>query len=464
MALKRTVSTIILLGLLTAGCSQREEILEGKRESLRSPNPEVALDAEAEGTEAGDAADADVSDAPVNQALPIDLPAPVNHASWTHPGGNTSHAVTHPALSATPQVVWSTGIGAGNSRRNRLTAEPVVLDGRIFTLDSRSTVVATSADTGATLWQAGLAPPSIEGSDDATGGGLAIGSGILAVTTGFGELSALNPETGEVLWQQKLEAPPVSGAPAVADGIVYVGGRDNRAWGGVDATNGRVKWQLSNNPPEITGVLGSGSPALTDRLALFPFASGEVMAALRKSGVRVWSGLVSGERRGGRAYTGVRDFAGGPVVANGVIYAGTTSGRLGAMSSGGDRIWTAREGAADAVTVAGGSVFVVSDQAELLRLDGETGERIWGGVPLPYYTKERQRRRKAIYANYGPVLAGGRLWVGSSDGTLRGFDPVDGSEVAQVAIPPGGAASRLVVVNGTAYLLSGKGGQLLALR
>ena len=452
--LKQTVSTIILLGLLTAGCGRKEVILEGKREALRSPNPETLVDGEL--PEAADGETPAETDEPVNQALPINLATPVNHASWTHLGGSPSHTVTHPALSANPQVAWSVNIGAGNSRRARLTAEPVVADGRIYTLDSRSNVMALSADTGATLWQAALIP-STDGADDASGGGLAIGSGILAVTTGFGELSALDLETGAVLWQQKLEA-PVSGAPAVADGIVFVGGRDNRAWG-VDVSNGRVKWQLSNTP-EITGVLGTGSPALNDRLALFPFTSGEVMAALRGSGVRVWSSLVSGERRG-RAYTGVRDFSGIPVIAGDAIYAGTSSGRLSAMTTGGERIWTAKEGAADAVSVAGGSVFVISDQAELLRLDAETGERIWG-VPLPYYTKERQRRRKAIYANYGPVLAGGRLWVGSSDGTLRGFDPVDGSEVAQVAIP-GGAASRLVVVNGTAYLLSGKG-QLLALR
>lgn len=454
MKLNGTVATIILLGLLVAGCGEREEILQGKREDLRSPNPGAVAEAAAEAPATEE--DGAGADEPVNQALPIELPTPVNLASWTHMGGNARHAAGHPVLSASPRVVWSANIGAGNSRRNRMTSEPVVQDGRVYTLDSRSTVAATSAETGAILWQATLAP-SIEGRDDASGGGLAIGSGILAVTTGFGELSALNPETGAVLWQQKLEA-PVSGAPAVADGMVYVGGRDSRAWA-VDATNGRVKWQLSNTP-ELTGFLGAGSPVLSDRLALFPFASGEVMAALRQSGVRVWTSLVSGERPG-RAYTGVRDFSGSPVIVDNVVYAGTSAGRLSAMTSGGERIWTAREGAADAVSVAGGSVFVVSDQAELLRLDAETGERIWG-VPLPYYTKERIRRRKAIFANYGPVLAGGRLWVGSSDGTLRGFDPVDGSEVARVAIP-GGAASRLAVVNGTAYLLSGKG-QLLALR
>ena len=456
MTLNRTVATMIVLGLLAAGCAKKEVILPGKREALRSPNPEAVLEdgaaveaAEEGGEDAGD-------DSPVNQALPIDLPATVTLSDWTHAGGNAMGAAGHAALSATPQVVWSANIGAGNSRRARLTAEPVVADGRIYTLDSRSQVTALAADSGAVLWQVSLVP-SIEGADDASGGGLAIGAGLLAVTTGFGELSALDLTTGAVKWQQKLEA-PVSGAPTVSDGIVYVGGRDNRAWG-IDASNGRVKWQLSNTP-EITGILGTGRPVLTDRLVLFPFTSGEVMAALRQSGVRVWSSLVSGERRG-RAYAQVRDFTGTPVVAGGTVYAGTSSGRMGAMSTSGERLWTAREGAADAVAVAGGSIFVVSDQAELLRLDAATGDRIWG-VPLPYYTKEKQRRRKAIYGNHGPVLAGGRLWVGSSDGTLRGFDPVDGREVAQVAIP-GGAASRLVVVGGLAYVLSGKG-QLLALR
>lgn len=452
MALNQKVAIVILMGLL-ASCAKKEVILEGKRESLRSPNPETLVEGEVDA--AAEAETGEAAGEEANQALPITLPATVNHASWTHLGGSASHSVQHPAFTATPAVVWSTGIGAGNSRRARLTAEPVAADGRIMTLDSRSQVTALSSD-GSVLWRTDLTPAT-DRTEDASGGGLALGSGILAVTTGFGVVSALDPATGEVLWQQKLEA-PVSGAPAVADGIVFVGARDNRAWG-IDVQNGRVKWQLSSTP-EVTGVLGAGAPVLTERLALFPFASGEVMAALRKSGVRVWSSLISGERSG-RAYSNVRDFAGDPVVAGGVIYAGTSSGRLAAMSTGGTRLWTAKEGTSSAVSVAGGSVFAVTDQNELVRLDGETGDRIWG-VELPYYTKERTRRRKAIYANYGPVLAGGLLWVASNDGEMRGFDPVDGGLSAQVSIP-GGAASRPIFVNGTGYVLSAKG-QLVALR
>jgi outer membrane protein assembly factor BamB len=92
-----------------------------------------------------------------------------------------------------------------------------------------------------------------------------------------------------------------------------------------------------------------------------------------------------------------------------VIYAGTGSaGRTVAMSaSSGERIWSAGEGALGPVAVAGGSLFLVNDEAQLVRLDAETGEVIWA-VEMPYFTNDKIKRRKGIYAHYGPVLAGGR--------------------------------------------------------
>lgn len=113
------------------------------------------------------------------------------------------------------------------------------------------------------------------------------------------------------------------------------------------------------------------------------------------------------------------------------------------------------------VAVAGGSVFTVSDQAELVRLDAATGERIWG-TELPFFKKNRITRREAVFAHYGPVIAGGRLWVGSSDGVLRSFDPVTGALAGQVELP-GGAATNPVIVNQTLYIVS-KTGRLLAFR
>ncbi|MDA5094364.1 PQQ-binding-like beta-propeller repeat protein [Aliiroseovarius sp. KMU-50] len=448
MKLRTSTGIVVALGVLAA-CSQPEYILPGKREELRSLNPQTADETEI--AAAADAAAAEV----VNQTIPITLPQQVNHSSWTHIGGNVTHQVQHPAFGHTPSLIWTADIGQGNDRKHRITAEPVVADGRIYTLDSRAQVVATST-SGQTLWSRNLTPAS-DNSDDASGGGLAISGGQLFVTSAFGTLTALDASSGAVQWQQKLEA-PATGAPSVRDGIVYVSSKDNIAWG-VDASDGKVRWQLTGTPSP-DGVVGVSSPAITERLAIVPFTSGELVGALRKGGVRTWTALVTGERPG-RAYSIVTDITGEPVVKDDVIYTGNPVGRTVALSMSGERIWTADEGATSPVWVSGGSVFLISDEARLVRLDEKTGDRIWS-VELPYFTKEKAKRRKAIYANYGPVLAGGNLWVTSSDGVMRGFDPKDGSLVANTELP-GGAATRPAIVNGVAYVVS-RDGKLLALR
>ena len=196
-------------------------------------------------------------------------------------------------------------------------------------------------------------------------------------------------------------------------------------------------------------------------MAILPFGSGELVAALQKSGLRVWGSSVAGQRRG-RAYSGITDITGDPVIDGDVIYAANQSGRVVALNAGsGERIWTAKEGAYSPVWPTAGSVFLVSDEGKLVRLEAETGAEVWS-VDLPYFRKERPRRLKAVFAHYGPVLAGGRLIVASSDGVIRSFDPATGALVSTTDIP-GGATTNPVVVNGTLYLVSGRG-QLHAFR
>jgi outer membrane protein assembly factor BamB len=86
---------------------------------------------------------------------------------------------------------------------------------------------------------------------------------------------------------------------------------------------------------------------------------------------------------------------------------------------------------------------------------------IWS-VEMPYFEAEKIKRRKAIYAHYGPVLAGGRIMVVSSDGLLRAFNPEDGS-LTHTAEIPGGASAQPAVAGGVLYVVSGNG-QLHAFR
>lgn len=443
MKLTYIVAAITVAGLLV-GCSKRELILPGERLDLRTPLGELAEE------------DSTPTDASVNRAVPITLPAVVNHSEWTHRYGTPDHRIVHPALSKNLTRIWSASIGSGENRKFRITADPVVSAGRIFTLDAKATVMAHDTK-GTAIWSHDLTPDS-DRSGEASGGGLAVEGNRLFATTGYGALVAMDVKTGAELWVQKLEA-SATGAPTVRDGIVYVTSRDSRAWA-INAADGRIKWQLPGAPtPSV--MVGGTAPAVSNKFAVFPFGSGELIAAFRKGGVRTWAASVSGKRRG-RAYAGITDITGDPVIDGNVVYAGSQSGRIVALNLGsGERIWTAREGAYSPVWPVGGSVFLVSDEGKLVRLDAATGDHIWS-VQMPYYTREKVRRRKAVYANYGPVLAGGRLIVASSDGVIRSYNPVDGTLISTVEVP-GGATTNPVVVNRVLYVVSGKG-QLHAFR
>lgn len=438
-----------LLALLAA-CGDKEVILQGERFPVRAALEDSVP---VEGQPAPTAPPARAE----NQSVPISLPAATASADWTHRAGNARHLMPHASLSATPARIWSANIGSGSNRKNRISAAPVVADGRIFTLDAGATVAATSAN-GQTLWSADLSA-AFDAGGGISGGGLAIGGSRLFATTGYGEVVALDAASGKVLWRQRVDA-PVTGAPATDGEAVYVSGRDGSAWA-INAADGKVIWQVIGTPGSA-GYLGAAAPTIGDRAVIFPTNAGDLMAVLKiGGGTRIWQSSLAGKRLG-RAYAFSFDVTGDAVIDGKVMYAGTAAGRTVAMSaSSGERIWSAGEGALGPVAVAGGSVFLVSDEAQLVRLDAATGAVIWA-VDMPYFTNDKIKRRKGIYAHYGPVLAGGRLMVVSSDGLLRAFDPTNGSLTHTTEIP-GGASAQPAVAGGVLYVVGGNG-QLHAFR
>jgi outer membrane protein assembly factor BamB len=207
--------------------------------------------------------------------------------------------------------------------------------------------------------------------------------------------------------------------------------------------------------------LGAPAPAVSNKLAIFAFGSGELVATFRKGGLRRWAASVAGQRLG-NAISRISDITGSPVIDGSTVYAGNHSGRIVALDlDSGNRIWTAREGALSPVWPAGDSVFAVTDRNALVRLDAATGVTIWT-TELPGFVKDKPRRRGEVFAHYGPVMAGGRLVVASNDGLIRSFSPVDGSLIGTVEVT-GGATSGPVVVANTLYVVTTRG-QLHAFR
>ncbi|WP_299670630.1 PQQ-like beta-propeller repeat protein [uncultured Roseobacter sp.] len=428
--------------LLLTACAEDDIILPGKREDIRS----VLQDGEA----------VPLAAETVDAARGISLPAAQINSDWTQGPGSPAFRVAHPALSATPQRVWSANIGAGDARRQRITADPVVAGGLIYTLDAETQVTATST-AGETVWRRNITSVR-DDAGAATGGGLSFKDGRLYVSLGYGALVALDAATGEEIWRQNLEGTG-SGRPTAFGDLVYTTSGDDTGWA-LRAEDGRVEWQLTASP-DVNNVLGGPAPAVADDLAIFAFGSGEVQAVFRRGGLRRWDASALG-RRFARALGTVDDVTGEPVISGNRVYVGNQSGRIVALNfASGAREWTAREGAVGPVLPAGDSVFVVSDLGELLRIDASDGTRIWG-TQLPNFVKDRPRRRAEVFAHHGPILAGGRIYVASNDGLLRGFDPESGALVSSTEIP-GGATTAPVVAGGVLYVVS-TNGQLHAFR
>ena len=127
----------------------------------------------------------------------------------------------------------------------------------------------------------------------------------------------------------------------------------------------------------------------------------------------------------------------------------------------GERNWTAPFGSSGNFWIAGKSLFFISDTNKLVRLEMKTGKTVWL-TELPSFSQKRLLRSKKTYQHHGPIIAGNRLVIVSSDGYIRFYDPKTGQQRNKLKIKAGATANP-IVVNETLYLIT-KDGKLRAFR
>ena len=429
----------LVSSILSAGCSDREVILPGKREPIFTSAPSTL-----EGAGARSALKA------------FAMPKQKSNAAWPQGHASPSAQVVHASLSAAPKPIWTLRVGTGDRARNRITADPIVAEGIVFTLDSLSVLTATST-AGSQLWSRDLTP-SFERAGDADGGGIAYGDGVIFVSTGYGVLHALDPKSGGALWEQELKGSG-NGRPSYFDGVVYLVSQDSVAWA-IEAATGRIRWQL-DHLSDVNNMSGSTGPAISEKLVVFGFGAGDLQAAFRGGGLTLWNATLAGGRSG-RAVATIDDIATSPVISGSTVFAANSSGRIAAMRlDSGARLWTAPYGSRSPLWPAGGSLFFVNDLGQLMRLDATDGSKVWS-VDLPGFVSSRQRKSKDVVPHHGPVLAGGRLLLASGDGLLRQFDPETGAERSAIRLGSGATANP-IVADGILYILC-RDGKLRAYR
>src|SRR5262249_18349759 len=181
----------------------------------------------------------------------------------------------------------------GSSSSTRLTASPVVADGKIFVLDSEVEVSAYNAKNGDRLWQVDLTPED-EDAEEGFGGGGAFDGGKHFVWTGFGFVVALDANSGKQIWRRAATV-PFRAAPVVNGGRVFVSTQENQLLA-LAEDDGRVLWD-HRGIAESAGILGSNSVAVSGDMVVVPYTSGELFALNVRNGRALWSDTLA--RTGG---------------------------------------------------------------------------------------------------------------------------------------------------------------------
>mgnify|MGYP001301518978 CR=1 FL=1 len=405
---------------------------------------------------------------------PVVLPRPYTNAAWPEPGGYASNAMYHLSAPGPLKEVWTEDVGDGSDTDSRLTAAPIVADGRVFTLDAAQHIYALDAKTGKRLWKADVSDVGhtdlinilsfgLFGKDTAIdpttgfGGGLAYENGRLFATDGFGDLAAFDAKSGKLLWRVNLGV-PVFDAPVADGGRVFVAAQDNH-FHAFAASNGRELWD-HQGIVESAGILVATSAAVAGEFVVVPYTSGELFALRVQNGRPAWSDMLT--RTGNAsAMSAIDDVAARPVVDRDMVFAISHSGVMAAISlDRGERVWTRDIGGIQTPWVAGDYVYVLNLDNELVCLTRKEGRIKWM-KKLPR-TVNSDNDDEDAQTWSGPVLVSDRLVLVSSGGRALAVSPYNGQILGQMEIPDGTYIAP-VVANDTVYVLTNDA-ELTALR
>lgn len=422
----------LLLPLILGGCSWFDDLFDENKPKMPGRRESVAPGS---GTL--------VPDAGLHRD--VVLPPPVR-ADWPQPGGNAAHDPGSLAGSAAQQV-WTATIGEGGGYREKITAQPLIANGRVFTMDSDAVVSAFDLADGRRVWRTETQAKKNRSSN--VGGGVAVEAGRVYVSTGRGDLLALDAGSGKILWRTWLGAPARS-APTVAAGRVYLSTIDDRMLA-LDAEHGGKLWSYQAQAA-TTAVLGEPAPAYADGLVIGGFASGDLVALRAESGSVAWTDSLASAA--GDSPIDLSAIRGLPVVANGRVYAVGLGGLMVALDlRSGRRLWERDIASGDSLFLAGDWIFVVTTDQQLAALTAADGQVRWVNG-LPRY-KNPEKLRGSIFWR-GPIVAGGKVWMASTAGQLLSADPRDGKIVDEVKLPDA-ASLAPVAAQGMIFVLTDDG-------
>lgn len=341
--------------------------------------------------------------------------------NWSQFRGN--HQLTGVSQSGVPDTLrhlWTWEAGAS------IESSAAIVGGTVFVGSQKGDLVALNLENGAVFWKFSTDSPIGESSP-------AYSAGTVYIGHLDGWLNAINASDGRKLWAFKTGS-EIKSSPVVVGDRVLIGSYDQHLYC-LSTRTGSVLWKFKTAGPV------HATPSISGGLA-FIAGCDEVFRAIRISDGRQMFSVTSGAYTGaspallgGAAYYGTFNndvlkvslpgrrvvwryehparhfpFYSSAAVTNNYVVVGGRDKLVHGLNTAGKAVWTFTTGARveSSPAIAGGRVFVGSNDGRFYALDLSSGAKVW------------EFNAGAAFSA-SPAIANGRIVIGSQDGRLYCF-------------------------------------------
>jgi len=319
-------------------------------------------------------------------------------------------------------------IGSGEEWETELIPNPVAVGDILYVIDSVGVVSAHSIyNVKKVLWIKNTTPEGNE--HEAIGGGIEYSDGKLIISTGYGDLIALNIENGDEIWRTKTML-PLRSAPVISGKSIFVVNMQNEVLS-FDINNGEELWGYSGIR-EITGVIGSSAPIVDGKLLIIPFTSGELSVLNKKTSREIWSEFISSKKYSSisKAFS---DIDAKPLVKRNRIFVASNAGVIKAFNKqNGKPLWTQEILVNSDIHSAGDFLFFITGDSELVCAYDKTCGIKWK-TQLPIYENAEEKEDLIHWTT--PVIVNGEIFVIGSHGIMINASAYDGGIIKKYAVP-----------------------------
>ncbi len=362
-------------------------------------------------------------------------------------GGSDNAEPPNPLYEFRPLInvieLWKKNNGVGTDEQY-LKLAPVVVDQRLYVVDSAGSIGAMDATNGKRLWQEKMdASESIDGEsgwfrgeDIHITGGPGYGENTLLVGSLEGEVVSLSAENGSELWRTRVSSEVLSAPQRDAD-IVIVRTIDGKVFG-LDADDGRRLWIYDRTVPPLT-LRGTSTPAIDSGVVVAGFDGGKMAALDVRTGKLLWEASIAAAR-GRSELERMVDIDAQPTIVDGTVYIATFQGHMAAVQLESGRIlWSNDLSSYAGFSADDQNIYVTDEDSHVWALDRFSGSVLWELEDL---------HARAVTA---PGSVGDQVVVGDFEGYLHWISKNTGEFTARTRLCKEPVIAKPIVVGNIIY-------------